>query len=118
MFYVARNQQGAIQSLSETADATHREALAADHPDVFSFMKRHHSAASEISALSDTDLGFIRVLDDLIDLLIEKDLLQFTELPTAAQNKLLARRSMRESLSNLSTSSTLLAASDEDEALI
>lgn len=49
-------------------------------------------------ALSDTDLGLVRVLEDLIDVLISKGVLQFTELPAAAQAKLLERRTARAGL--------------------
>lgn len=51
--------------------------------------------------LSATDLGLIRVLEDVIDLLIERGVIRFTDLPAAAQTKLLERRSMRASLRKL-----------------
>lgn len=119
MFYVTRSPQGTIRSISEQEDATHKEAIATDHPDVHAFLQRYQCTSDELSALTESDMGVIRVLDDVIDLLIKKDLLQFTELPAAAQSKLLKRRSMRESLPNLSTSSTLIeTAEDDGEALI
>lgn len=49
-------------------------------------------------ALSETDIGLVRVLEDLIDVLISKGVLQFTELPAAAQAKLLERRTARAGL--------------------
>lgn len=52
------------------------------------------------SMLSHTDTGLVRVLEDLIDILIGKGLLQFTDLPEPAQNKLLARRLTREQLNH------------------
>jgi hypothetical protein len=48
--------------------------------------------------LSETDVGLVRVLEDLIDVLIRKGVLQFTELPEAAQAKLLQRRTARAGL--------------------
>lgn len=118
MFYVTRNSQGDIQSLSETILIADQERLPSDHPDVCAFLQRNHEEGKEYSALSQSDMAFIRVLEDLIDLLTDKDLIQFTELPPAAQQKLLERRSMREALSTLSTSCTLIADSDKDEILI
>ncbi|MBV5298876.1 MAG: hypothetical protein JZU64_12285 [Rhodoferax sp.] len=50
--------------------------------------------------LSQTDVGLARVLEDLIDVLITRGILQFTDLPQAAQAKLLERRQSRASLSN------------------
>ena len=48
------------------------------------------------SKLRESDLEVVRVLDDLINLLIEKNTIRFTDLPDAAQSKLLQRRGLRE----------------------
>jgi len=50
--------------------------------------------------LSDSDTGLARVLEDLIDVLITRGLIQFTELPEAAQAKLLERRQTRANLTH------------------
>jgi len=50
--------------------------------------------------LSETDTGLARVLEDLIDVLITRGHIQFTDLPEAAQAKLLVRRQTRASLSH------------------
>lgn len=52
------------------------------------------------NALSQTDIGLARVLEDLIDVLITRGLIQFTDLPDAAQAKLLERRQTRANLTN------------------
>ena len=49
-------------------------------------------------ALSETDVGLARVLEDLIDVLITRGHIQFTDLPQAAQAKLLERRQTRATL--------------------
>lgn len=61
------------------------------------------SAAGQplIAALSASDDEMIRVIDDLVDLLIAKQVLTFTELPLQAQNKLLARKQLRENVNVL-----------------
>ncbi len=48
--------------------------------------------------LSQTDAELARVLEDLIDLLITRGLIQFTDLPEAAQAKLMERRQTRSTL--------------------
>jgi hypothetical protein len=48
---------------------------------------------SQLLELSDTSI--IRVLEDLIDLLIEKKLILFTELPKEAQEKIQSRKRLR-----------------------
>jgi hypothetical protein len=46
-------------------------------------------------ALSESDTAIARVLEDLIDILITRGVIQFTDLPEAAQGKLLNRRQTR-----------------------
>ena len=49
-------------------------------------------------SLSETDTSLVRVLEDLIDVLITRGVIQFTDLPEAAQAKLMERRQTRASL--------------------
>ena len=57
--------------------------------------------SDQLSTLASTDLSLVRVLEDLIDLLIDKDLLRFTDLPQVAQQKLLDRRTIRSEMKGL-----------------
>ena len=41
-------------------------------------------------------MGFIRALDDIIDLLISKNVILFTELPSVVQEKYTERAELRE----------------------
>lgn len=54
--------------------------------------KETKAAADEFSGL---DADFIRVVEDLIDVLIEKGVLRITDLPPGAQRKLTARKHLR-----------------------
>lgn len=49
-------------------------------------------------ALAETDVSLARVIEDLIDVLITRGHIQFTDLPPAAQAKLLERRETRAAL--------------------
>jgi hypothetical protein len=51
--------------------------------------------------LSQSDLEMVRVIEDLVDLLIGKNVFNFTDLPRVAQKKLLDRRQLRRNLSVL-----------------
>ena len=53
-------------------------------------------ALAQLLALSDN--AIVRVLEDLVDLLIDKKLILFTELPAAAQEKLSGRKRIRQQL--------------------
>jgi hypothetical protein len=53
--------------------------------------------ARELLARTDTDLA--RITEDLIDILITRGVIQFTDFPAEAQDKLLQRRTTRAALS-------------------
>ncbi len=64
-------------------------------------------------ALADSDAGLARVTEDLIDILINRGVIQFTDFPPAAQAKLLERRQTRATLSR-----RLRLLDDNDSGLI
>ncbi len=58
-----------------------------------------------------SDLTLVRVMEDLIDILINKNVVNFTDFPPGAQKKLLGRRGLRSEMAYLST---LFEGADED----
>ena len=62
------------------------------------------------SRLADSDLEFVRVVEDVITALIEKRILLLTDLPPVAQQKISQRMALR---SRLSSAESLLADSEE-----
>lgn len=67
-------------------------------PDVQAFVRTLPDPS--VNPLSQTDAGLARVLEDLIEVLIRREVIQFTDLPSPAQAKLLERRLTRSGLSN------------------
>jgi hypothetical protein len=51
------------------------------------------------SALGATDLEFVRVLEDVVQLLIDKGVILFTDLPDSAQQKIMLRQQLRSKFS-------------------
>jgi hypothetical protein len=93
--YVRRDAGGRIEALSRSpvADGDHLwSEMAGDAPEVLGFIAE---IGGEDEALSYSDLPFVRVLEDVIDLLIDHAVIRFTDLPAPAQAKLLERRSHR-----------------------
>jgi hypothetical protein len=88
MPYVQRDALGVVASLHRQASDAAAEYLPDDHPDVQGFVGRDDFAR--------LDLEFVRVLEDVIDTLISKNLLNITDLPSEAQHKLFSRKSFRE----------------------
>lgn len=91
MFYVSRHADGSIQSVSRQPQAG-SEALEETHPDIQQFFKSTAAAEPGFEAV---DAGFVRVLEDLIDTLILKNVIHQTDLPAAAQKKLMVRKGLR-----------------------
>jgi hypothetical protein len=97
MPYVKRDKEGRITTVNlESSNGF--EALPASSPELLEFM---HRMGLEQSTLQQSDTRLVRVLEDLIDLLISRDLIRFTDLPLPAQEKLMERRSMRQSFGAL-----------------
>ncbi len=61
-----------------------------DSPDTLASIDAAHA-----ELLSQSDTAIARVLEDLVDVLITRGVIQFTDLPEAAQAKLLTRRQTR-----------------------
>jgi hypothetical protein len=96
MPYARRNAAGEIDSLHRSA-LPDSELLPDDHPDVQAFVG--NDTKSDFSRL---DADFVRVIEDVIDTLIVKNVINITELPEQAQAKLFARKSFRERVSKSS----------------
>ena len=97
MPYVKRNATGEIVAVSNFEDAEHCHEVDGEDPALRLFLHR----LSSTPGLADTDLQLVRVLEDLIDLLVERSVIRFTDLPARAQEKLSARRSARVSMRRL-----------------
>ena len=112
MPYAVRNAQGLITSLHRH-DPGMGDELSAHDPDVSHFLGLHgpdatggetaggspapdDNAAPADSGFHRLDADFIRVLEDVIDALTSRNLLNITDLPDIAQTKLFARKSFRE----------------------
>lgn len=93
MLYVKRDTEGRIDSLyNQPVDGG--EALPADHPDVLAFLQAGGAAQGAFSSL---DASLVRVLEDLVDVLISRNVIRITDLPPEAQKKLFERKRFRES---------------------
>jgi len=123
MPFVTRNEAGDVVAMYHSAQSTASEELPAEHPDVIKFMQSatDESAAppsasekdllaevirnvvseqqSQIShtldELSSSDLDMARVVEDLIEVLIQKQIIMSTDLPAIAMEKYTNRQSLR-----------------------
>ena len=98
MLSIERNEAGAIVAIRNSAGIEGVEPASLLDEEVLAFLR----ASGELDALAQllalSDNAIVRVLEDLIDLLIDKKLILFTELPAAAQEKLSGRKRIRQQL--------------------
>ena len=91
--FVKRNASGDIIAISKIVDGDICEYLPDQTRELDEFIqpdKDHHQ-----QMLVQSDLEMARVLEDVVNLLIERHVIRFTDLPEAAQSKLLSRRHLR-----------------------
>jgi hypothetical protein len=92
MPFIRRNAEGAVDSLHRR-DEGGAEFLPDDHPEVRAFLG---ADAPNDEAFASLDADFVRVIEDVIDTLISKNVINITDLPLEAQTKLFGRKSFRE----------------------
>ncbi|WP_192036904.1 tryptophan synthase subunit beta like protein [Halomonas sp. YLGW01] len=109
--YIKRNKAGEIEQLSRVATGDCQERIDVDAPELDVFLEREDSESG--GKLAQSDLGLVRVIEDLVDVLIERNLISFTDFPQAARDKLMTRQSLRQQRNSVA----LLGERDEEDAI-
>jgi hypothetical protein len=99
MFYVERDEKGEIVAVRRDANMPGMESKQSVDDEIFEFLGREEMNDSLIRILASTDVGVMRILEDLINLLVNKNIIMSTELPEDAQIKLRQRQQMRQRIS-------------------
>ena len=98
MPYVTRNSDGIIQGIYDSPPESNSQWMEMQSPEVMEFLQRAEIVDKAKQELSSTDYEMVRVIDDLIDLLIAKQIFIFTELPQVVQKKLGTRKKLRKDM--------------------
>ncbi len=101
MPFVVRDEDGKIAAVHEQPTAEASEELSADDPELLDHLAELERTGQLKESLVTTDAEMARVIEDLIATLIEKNVIMLTDLPRAAQEKILERRRLREHMSEL-----------------
>ncbi|TDO14005.1 tryptophan synthase subunit beta like protein [Halomonas ventosae] len=111
--YIKRDDAGGIALVSRDETLECSEYLPSDSPELIAFLM-----GSEVSRGQEhfqaSDLAFVRVLEDVIELLMDKGVISFTDLPEPARDKVMERQSLRRRLNGLQ----LMSGSDEGSGVI
>ncbi|MCX4193343.1 hypothetical protein [Methylophaga sp. OBS1] len=101
MAYVRRNEEGRIINVYDSPEPGANEYLSIESEELISFLTQTDDADAARVALSMSDMALVRVLEDLINTLIDRGVILFTDLPPAAREKLANREKIRDQLNDL-----------------
>ena len=101
MPYITRNKKGEIVELHNLPGNGEGNWIDPGSPEVLDFIKRIETTEQAKLALTSTDYEMVRVVEDLIDMLMERQIFIFTELPEPVQAKLNVRKQLRKNMSSL-----------------
>ncbi|MCX7103474.1 MAG: hypothetical protein NTX38_18815 [Methylobacter sp.] len=93
MAYVIKDAHGIIKAGSPNQiDSADWVFIAGDSREYLDFLE---ASLTEQNPFRESDIELARVLEDLISLLIERDVIHFTDFPEQAQQRLIKRQNLR-----------------------
>ena len=98
MLYIERDNDGNIIALHNKPETGISEQKSIMDEEILEFLNRSVDTDPWMQLLSLSDIGIIRILEDLIELLIRKNIILFTELPEEAQAKISERINLSEKI--------------------
>ncbi|KGM06535.1 hypothetical protein LP43_1757 [Methylophaga thiooxydans] len=101
MAYVQRDQHGNITAVFDSPQQNAQESVSINSEELISFLRDSEDTEHVRVALSSSDMALVRVLEDLVNTLIDKNVILFTDLPMAAREKLSNREKIRGHLNSL-----------------
>jgi hypothetical protein len=91
--YIKRSVDGSINAVSQIATQEFHEFISDESIELHAFF--HALKPANVASLEQSDQAMARVLEDVVNLLVDQGTIRFTDLPQAAQAKLLSRRELR-----------------------
>ena len=98
MPFIRRDASGKIEAVGLVRTEDLGEEIPLENADLQRFLAENVIEAIGMKEWVASDLAFVRVVEDLLDVLIEKGTFRITDLPDAAQTKIMNRRGLRKHL--------------------
>lgn len=95
MFYAERDQDGTIIAIRRNPGGDNVDSRPLSEQETEEFLASEFGRSSYEVLLKAADQKMIRVLDDLIDVLVRKNIIMLTDLPDEARQKLGSRQEVR-----------------------
>ncbi len=100
MLYVERDEKKSIIAIHTSPQPQANEQKSIMDEEILAFLDNSLDTQPWTHLLSITDIGVIRVLEDLIDVLVSKNVIMITDLPEGARQKILERKTARQKIDN------------------
>lgn len=101
MVYVERDQQQRLLRVSYEPFEGMSEVLAVESPELQDWLNAREEVKARLDSLNSSDLELVRVLEDVVIVLVDRGVIQYTDLPEAARAKLDQRAIDRADLEGL-----------------
>jgi TctA family transporter len=98
MRYVARDKDNKIVAVFDRPHPAAPEMIMEDDPELLAFVTGGKTDEALRSYLQESEGDLLRILEDLINVLIENNLILLTDFPEHAQRKLMRRQGIRQKL--------------------
>lgn len=100
MLYAERDRNGKLVAIRKKSPEEEAMAEPIDQEELVEFLTDENGVDGSVSLLRSTDMRVIRVLEDLIDTLIAKNVIMLTDLPDDAQLLISTRKKARQRMQN------------------
>ena len=100
MLYIERDKDGNISAIRHNPSDKANEQKTLLDEEIIDFLGRDGTLDSLIRLLSISDLSMIRIIEDLIDVLVKKNIIMLTDLPEEAKQKIIERKKVRSRMDN------------------
>ena len=95
MLHIERNSDGSIASIHQAPTDNTTEQKTLMDEEVIAFLGKDGVLDTWVQLLSISDVSIIRVIEDLIEVLVKKNVIMLTDLPEEARDKLKERKQVR-----------------------
>ena len=101
MFYVKKDSDGNIIAIERSEHSSNPADEEKSLVELSAFLSEVATVHTLEKLFVDLDKGMIRVVEDLVDILIQKKLIMLTDLPEEVRKKIFARKQVRDKLHEL-----------------
>lgn len=103
MVYVQRDTQGKLLRVESLPFDGMSESIAVESEELHNWLKVKEEVNARLECLNSSDLELVRVLEDVVNVLVDRGVIQYTDLPEAARAKLDQRAVARADIEGLNS---------------